>query len=109
MLELANHTTDQEARVAHLFQRPLVPFANLLLLVSLHLFVVEVLGGTFNVVEAELGMLLRFASVIGQMANSPRSVWLAVLQPGKQLRRSLEYVVETGRETGRVLRCGRGP
>lgn len=74
----------------HLFQGTLVPFADLLLLVSFHLLVVEVLGGTLDVVKAEFCVLLRLAGVVGQVAvHIPGPVWLTVLQPRKQLRRSL--------------------
>lgn len=66
-----------------------MPLANLLLLIGLHLLVIQVLSGTFDIVEAELGVLLRFAGVVRQVADSPRSVWFAVLQPGEQLRRPL--------------------
>lgn len=72
-------------KVAHLFQCPLVPLVHFLLLVSLHLLVIKVLSGTFDVVEAELGVFLCFAGVIRQVTNSSGLIWFTVLEPGKQL------------------------
>lgn len=74
----------------HLLKSTLVPFAYFLLLVSFHLLVVQVLRGALYIVEAKFGMLFCFAGVVGQTARpSSRLVWLAVLQPGEQLRRPL--------------------
>lgn len=62
-----------------------MPCVHFLLFVSLHLLVIKVLSGTFDVVEAELGVLLCFAGVIRQVANSSGLIWFTILKPGKQL------------------------
>lgn len=98
--KLDNRERNAYPKKSHLFQRTLVPLANFLLLVSLHFLVVEMLRSALDVVEAELGVLLCFAGVVRQVANSPCPVWLTVLQPGEQLRRPLFPEKSRGRAGG---------
>lgn len=69
---------------ANLLQGALVPLPNFLLLVRFQLLVVKVLSCSFDVVVAELSVLLRLVGVVRKMAvDVSGPVWLAILQPGK--------------------------